>query len=238
MMMKGRAILTKLSGAAPMLSLLLLVALAWGLPNRVALDEPAARRQAQIAAAMNAVPFFVGDWIGEDEAVPREAQKLLRPNATLSRRYRRPGGTWLHLLVVHCSDARDMIGHYPPICYPSSGWVAVPLPEPDVELAIADRRVPVRTYMFRRVREHGAEETIRVFNAFVLPDGTITSRIGDINRQSERLAVSAQGVAQVQIISAAGVSREEAMAAASELLAGMPALRQALGIGQGATHEA
>jgi len=230
--------LRRLSGTAPLLSLLLLMGLSCGLPNRVALDEGAARRQAEIAAAMNAVPFFVGDWIGEDEAVPREAQKLLRPNATLSRRYRRPGGTWLHLLVVHCSDARDMIGHYPPVCYPSSGWVAVPLPEPDVELVIEEQRVPVRTYMFRRVREHGTEETIRVFNAFVLPDGTVTRTIGDINRQAERRAVSAQGVAQMQIISTVGISREEAVAAAGELLGGMPALRQALGIGQGATHEA
>ena len=237
-MTRSLAILRKVSGTAPWVTLLLLVALSYRLPNRVAFDGASARHQAQIAAAMQAVPFFVADWIGEDEAVPREAQKLLRPNATLSRRYQRPGGMKLHLLVVHCSDARDMIGHYPPICYPSSGWVRVEVPDADIQLAIGEQRLPIRTYVFRRVREHGVEEAIRVFNAFVLPDGTVTRDIDDINRQSERLAVSAQGVAQVQIISAAGVSREEASAAASELLAGMPALLETLGIGQGATHEA
>ncbi|MDY7108295.1 MAG: exosortase-associated EpsI family protein, partial [Planctomycetota bacterium] len=146
--MRAAVILRFLGTAAPWLSLLLLVALSQTLPNRVAPDGSAAARRVEIAAAMEGVPFFVGDWVGEDEAVPREAQKLLRPNAILSRRYRRPGGTWLHLLVVHCSDARDMLGHYPPICYPSAGWVAIPPPDPDVHVILDDRPVPVRTYMF------------------------------------------------------------------------------------------
>ncbi|MDY7109363.1 MAG: hypothetical protein SYC29_12075, partial [Planctomycetota bacterium] len=135
-------------------------------------------------------------------------------------------------------DARDMIGHYPPICYPSAGWVAIPPPDPDVHVILDDRPVPVRTYMFRRVRENGVEETIRVFNGFVLPDGTVTREFSDIQGQSERLAVSTQGVAQVQIISAGGISRTEAIEAAGELLTGMPGLAGALGIGQGATNEA
>jgi hypothetical protein len=237
-MTRSAAILRFFSGAAPWLSLLLLVALSQTLPNRVAPDGSAATRRIEIAAAMEAVPFFIGDWVGEDEAVPREAQKLLRPNAILSRRYRRPGGMWLHLLVVHCSDARDMIGHYPPICYPSAGWVTVPLPDPDVQLILDERPVPVRTYMFRRVRENGVEETIQVFNAFVLPDGTITREFADISGQSERLALSTQGVAQVQIIGAAGVDRAEALEAAGELLTGMSALSKALGLDQGAIDEA
>ena len=58
------------------------------------------------------------------DEVPPEAQELLRPNAIFSRRFQRPGEIGVHVLVVHCSDARDMIGHYPPICYPSSGWVS------------------------------------------------------------------------------------------------------------------
>jgi hypothetical protein len=237
-MTRNAAILRFSGGAAPWLSLLLLVLLSQTLPNRVTPDAAAAARRVEVAAAMEAVPFFVGDWVGEDEAVPREAQKLLRPNAILSRRYRRPGGAWLHLLVVHCSDARDMIGHYPPICYPSAGWVAVPVPDPDAQLVLDDRPVPVRTYIFQRVRENGVEETIRVFSAFVLPDGTVTREFGDLRGQSERLAVATQGVAQIQIISAAGISRAEAIEAAGELLTGMPALPEALGIGQGVTHEA
>jgi len=25
-------------------------------------------------------------------------------------------------MIVHCGDVRDMIGHYPPVCYPANGW--------------------------------------------------------------------------------------------------------------------
>mgnify|MGYP007071125856 CR=1 FL=1 len=39
----------------------------------------------------------------------------------------------VNVAVVQCRDARDMGGHYPPICYPGQGWtpknpgIAVPL---------------------------------------------------------------------------------------------------------------
>ena len=240
-MTRRRTILKYISGASPWISLALLAALSFALPNRVVFDEASAHRQAEIAAAMRAAPFFIGQWIGEegDESdVPREAQQLLRPNAILNRAYQWPGKMRLHLLIVHCSDARDMIGHYPPSCYPSSGWMRRSATvERDIELRLADQPTPMRSYIFQRQREDGTEEVIRVFNAFVLPDGTMTPDIGDINRQSERLAVSVQGVAQVQLITAAGVDRDDAAAAAGELLAGMPQLLEALRIGRGATND-
>jgi hypothetical protein len=232
----------QIRATAPWLSLLLLAALSQALPNRVTFDERTAARQAEIKAAMETAPFIIGDWMGQqpnsENDVPREAQKLLRPNAILNRWYRQPGGIALHLLVVHCSDARDMLGHYPPICYPSSGWVDLPMDgEVDTFLAVGDHRLPVRAYKFRRVNENGTETSLRIFNAFVLPDGTVTRDIGAINRQSERLAVSVKGVAQVQVISAAGVSAETAAAAAGDLLAGLDDLLAALGVGQGETHD-
>src|SRR6187200_3431868 len=39
------------------------------------------------AAAINQVPYIIGTWTGEDKKVPLAAQKLLRPNAILSRSY-------------------------------------------------------------------------------------------------------------------------------------------------------
>jgi len=229
---------TRWMATAPFVCLAVLVGLSWRLPNRVQHDERAAFRKAHVAEAMGTVPFFIGEWIGEDKEVPAEAQKLLRPNAIFSREYQRSGGGWAHVLVVHCSDARDMIGHYPPICYPSAGWVQVPLDEPaDQTVKVGSNEIPVRLYEFRRMQERDREISIRIFSGFVLPDGTGSRDISDINRQSERLAVSAQGVAQVQVLTSGSIPGPDAAAIASELLNGMRELFDALRVGQGASRD-
>ena len=48
---------------------------------------------------------------------------MLRPNRLIQREYADPvTGESFSVLIVHCGDVRDMMGHYPPICYPSNGW--------------------------------------------------------------------------------------------------------------------
>lgn len=233
-----RIMLNRLLVAAPWLTVLVLLGLSAALPNRTTFTPDSEHRKAEVAAALNAVPYFIGRWVGEDREVTREAQQLLRPNAIFSRWYQSPGDAGLHVLVVHCSDARDMIGHYPPICYPASGWLPLNVPDNvDIELTVNGAVLPVRQYMFQRIGEGGRENTIRIFNAFILPDGTVTRQIDDINRQSERLAVSVQGVAQLQVITAASVPVHSAVEAANELLGGMDVMFDALGVGQGASHE-
>lgn len=238
-MITRRPISRGLAAAAPWVSLALLVVLSMTLPTRVKLDVTAEQRKAEVAASMEAVPYFIGDWVGtdDDNDVPPEAQKLLRPNAIFSRRFQRPGDPGIHVLIVHCGDARDMIGHYPPICYPSSGWVAMG-EAGSAEISIDDQRLPVRLYEFRRLRDQGTEDRIRIINGFILPDGTVTREIDDINRQSERLAVSVQGVAQLQLITSAAMSEGEALAAAGQLLGGMTEMLDALRVGQGANPDA
>ncbi|UCD76258.1 MAG: exosortase-associated EpsI family protein [Phycisphaerales bacterium] len=233
----------RVMAAAPWLTLILLAGLGRTLPVRVEHSEQAEQRKAEIAAAMQAVPRFIGDWVGEDWKVPPSAQKLLRPNAIFSRSYLRLNRIdtppqRLQVLLVHCGDARDMIGHYPPICYPSSGWVDQRSEEPrSAALTFEGRRVPVRVYRFRRTGDDGHDQVIRIFNAFILPDGKTTREIDAINRQSERLAVSVQGVAQLQIITSPVMSGEEALQAAGQLLGGMTDLFDALGLEQGAASE-
>jgi hypothetical protein len=221
------SIVNRISTAAPYVSLVLLLVMARWLPNRVQADDR---------------PFFIGDsWVGEDlrDLLAPEAQKLLRPNAIFNRRYERYGGSWVQVLVVHCSDARDMIGHYPPVCYPSAGWVDLEVPPPgDHVLTAQAATLPVREYRFRAVQEGGRDFEIRIFSAFVLPDGTVTRDISDINRQSERLAVSVQGVAQMQIITPADTPAAEAMEAAGEVLGGLGELFDVLEVTQGAAGNA
>lgn len=238
-MTRHRLMMNRFLLAAPWLTVLALMGMSMVLPNRSEFSLEAQARKAQVAAAMQAVPLFIGDrWIGEERPVPKEAQKLLHPNAILSRAYSSPGGPTMQVLVVHCGDARDMIGHYPPICYPSAGWVQAPVDgETDTWLDVNGQKVPVRQYSFRCIGEHGRVETIRIFNAFILPDGGVTRQIDDINRQSERLAVSVQGVAQLQVITTASVPLNEAIDSAGEILSGMKVMFEALRVGQGAPRE-
>ena len=126
-----------------------------------------------------------------------------------------------------------MIGHYPPICYPSSGWLPEVSDESvENELQLTDGLLPVHIYRFRRIRDQGAPQQIRIFSAFILPDGTTTRLIDDVNKQSQRLAVSTRGVAQLQIITPAQLTEAEAQEVASELLMGMGDLFDALRVGK------
>ena len=221
---------------SPWLTIGVLAAMAWALPNRSALSPGADAQKSRIAAALSEAPYFInGKWVGEDarDKIPREAQQLLRPNAILSRSYAAPGEPTMHILVIHCGDARDMIGHYPPVCYPSSGWMSRDPQAADRVLRVLDQEFPMREYCFSRARHLAGEDSIRIFNTFVLPDGLVTPKIEAINRQSERLAVTKRGVAQVQVIMMATVPVEQAQAAAAELLNGMSEMFQTLAIREG-----
>src|SRR3954466_15155977 len=63
------------------------------------------------------------NWTFEDHDLPDGAIALLKPNATLFRQFKSPRP--FQFLFIQCRDARDMGGHYPPVCYPASGWVVV-----------------------------------------------------------------------------------------------------------------
>src|SRR5688572_24768633 len=67
-------------------------------------------------------PMVIGDWEGVEIPQPPHAIELLKPNAILSRKYvNQRTGEVVRLLMVHCKDAQDIYGHYPPVCYPSQG---------------------------------------------------------------------------------------------------------------------
>ena len=212
-----------LAYAAPALALLLLCVLPLVFPNRTITDATTRARQQSVALAIANAPYRIGQWVGKDIEVPPAATKLLRPNAILSRRYRRMSDDLvLDLLLVHCSDARDMGGHYPPNCYPSSGWSAMhPGTDRETNLTIAGQAIPVRVYEFQRMQDDLREVRVRIFNVFILPNGELTTDIGQVNRLRERLAFAAAGIAQLQIVMSADLDEERAIPAASEILTGM-----------------
>lgn len=230
--------LRKLNSFAPLLAIALLAGLAIALPPSTAINASTDERRVEVAQAVENVPWLIGPWVGEKADVPREAQKLLRPNSILSRVYRKPHGPQVHVVLVHCNDARDMRGHYPPVCYPSSGYVdAQRESDEQVTLMAAGRAIPVQTYAFERMRDRTETERIRVFNAFILPEGRVSRDIDDINRQSERAPIASLGVAQLQLITPASLPLAEAVASANEILGGMTGLLDALRVEHGANDE-
>ncbi len=138
---------------------------------------------ASAKSAIDEIPYALaqGRWTGKDRPLPTAAQKLLRPNAWISRTYEdnqkrefpTVAGTGRHeraatLLIVQCRDSRDMLGHYPPRCYRSHGmeqksaqprdWNVGGLVIPGVEYGFEQKLV-------------GQTYRTTVYNFFVVPGG-------------------------------------------------------------------
>ncbi|HEV2292234.1 MAG TPA: hypothetical protein VGR35_00165 [Tepidisphaeraceae bacterium] len=138
---------------------------------------------ANAKTAIDQIPYALaqGRWTGKDQPLPTAAQKLLRPNAWISRTYEdnhkgdfaAPGASTgreraATLLIVQCRDSRDMLGHYPPRCYRSHGmeqksaeprdWKVGGLTIPGVEYGFEQKLV-------------GQTYRTTVYNFFVVPGG-------------------------------------------------------------------
>ncbi|MBL8764895.1 MAG: exosortase-associated EpsI family protein [Phycisphaerae bacterium] len=146
------------------------------------------------------VPYRIGDWIGRDEEVQPAAAELLRPNKILQRRYiNTTTGHSAVLMIVHCKDAIDMGGHYPPNCYPSNGWEKGPAAPDSIE--VAGVRYNAMRYEFSKYAG-GVPARIRVLNFFIVPSarGAIHPDMREVERAGEFKQRAGLGAGQVQII--------------------------------------
>lgn len=224
--------LRRLAETAPILALAIMLLLPMVLRQEKDSAELVLARNLQVKEAVLATPYRLGDWVGEDVEVPASAVELLHPNAILSRRFRKLGSPLsAHLLIVHCSDARDMQGHYPPVCYPASGWVRT---EEDggqerADVLVGGETINLRVYNFRRLNNWGGESRVRVFNYFILPTGETTIDLVLVNRLVERSAFSVQGVAQVQLVLSGELDFEVDRAGVEDLLNAARPLLERLG---------
>lgn len=166
----------------------------------------------RVSTTITGVPLQAGPWLGMDIDVIPAAQELLQPNKILQRRYTNaedPRHEWFELLIVHCGDVRDMLGHFPPVCYPANGWKLDH--RIGVDVPLGETPVPATRYGFSREIDFVREE-IRIVNLFVLPavegdafgpDFGIVERAG---RYRERARL---GAAQVQIIVPSTLNAED-----------------------------
>ncbi len=228
-MIRRLASLKSLRYTAPLMTAGLLPALAIMFPNSARVDSATLSKLEAVRQAVMAVPYRVGRWTSTKIDIPAAAIELLHPNAILSRRFEPiDGGPSISLLLVHCTDARDMGGHYPPNCYRSAGWELVSSRRDS--LTLKEKDLPVAVYMFSRFNDIGLETRIRILNVFVLPDGSSTPELNDIRKLADRVTVASLGVAQLQIVSSLTISDETALSEANELLEALPGLLRALNV--------
>lgn len=186
--------------------------------HRVATRSPvdASAYHARVKALIEAIPYRLGRWEGEDVAVPPAAVALLRPNVLLGRTYRTSQDrATVSLVVLQCHDARDLAGHYPPICYPARGWVPSLTQEgltlPSVPVA------PLARYSFVRPTEIQNTGLV-VYNVLILPGIGPVDSMFDVREAAGNPQSRTFGAAEIQMVVPADLSESEQTAIVRELL--------------------
>lgn len=220
---RGRTAIQKLLPLAPLVSLILLLVYPWAIAQNSVDAALQHKRHLRVREAINQLPEKLGRWIKYDDvAIPTGALAILNPNAYISRIYQRIGegrSVFATVMVIHCSDVRDMSMHFPPVCYPRSGWTA--LEDASTDWIVnhgVNRQIMGRTYCFARMEKNGLERVITVADTFLLPKGTSTRSMADLLHVASRHRRSIEGVAQVQIYFEADFRNSDGMAFAEQLV--------------------
>jgi hypothetical protein len=144
------------------------------------------------------LPLHFDNWLGVDVPVPQGAVNLLKPNVLISRRYQEmDSGRTVTLLLVQCTDARDLLGHYPPICYAGQGWQLVSAETRDWETD--GGTVHGTRYRFK-TSGGGFENETTIDNFMVLPGGATARNMDEVHVAAQDRTRKYFGAAQVQIV--------------------------------------
>ena len=227
-MMSSTRKISILSSIAPAISLAILLIFPLFVDGGSTDQVDVAIRHAEIRMSLKQTPDKLGSWVSvSDVEIPSGALDILRPNAYLSRKYQRIGpgrSLFATLMIIHCRDARDMSGHYPPVCYPRGGWQPTPSGVWNGKVERPDALdLNYRIYKFSRIGSDGIQRTITVADSFILPRGKSTPEMSDVLKSAGRARRSAEGVAQIQIYLEGDVPIENARDVVDEILEALPA---------------
>ena len=190
-----------------MCSLVLLsgVALERGLRPR---PDDAEGYHTAVRQAVEAVPRKIDSWVGQDTEVQQGAKALLKPNALLSRHYEnRATGQAVEFMIVHCRQAGDMAGHYPPNCYPNTGGWQLKQSRP-MKWRSRDLEVPGMEYDFFQSRP-GQTYRMTVANVIALPDGSTAQSMEGVRSVAADYLKRFYGAGQLQMIFHSGIPAED-----------------------------
>ena len=176
--------------------------------------------QLRLRAAADAVPHHIGPWVGQDVRVPAQALSLLKPSVMISRSYLNvEDGTKAGLMLVHCSDAHDMAGHFPLRCYPADGWALRSSAPRDWN--VDGLKLTGTEYEFVQDDESGrGQRDIFVANCLFRPGGQVLRDMNALARSIVGAGGESTGAGQMQVYFDADVSRERRDAAVQTLVAG------------------
>ncbi|MDH3583381.1 MAG: EpsI family protein [Phycisphaerae bacterium] len=146
------------------------------------------------------IPLLIGEgkgWAGQDRKVAEEAIALLKPNVSIQRVFvHTESGRSASFVLVQSRDARDINGHYPPICYPNSGMEQVSAEAKD--WTVDGLVIRGTEYRFSAIR-FGRGEII-VANFILLPGGQIERDMGAVKKHAWDYLKRFHGAAQVQVV--------------------------------------
>ena len=176
---------------------------------------------ARIAAAVDGLrkSSSVGGWMGREIQIPQAAIKLLKPNALLALRYQDTGvGSIYHprvvdFVVVQCRRSGDMVGHYPPVCYPSLGMEEVRHRPVTWEVG----GLTIRGTEYEFVERSGDREVHKVVDNFmVVAKAGILPDIQGVQDAAEDYQQRYYGAAQFQVVYPDDLSRSDSPEARAE----------------------
>lgn len=180
-------------------------------------DAAAYHRSVREAAAR--IPLHIDNWVGRDVPIPQAAVVMLHPNVIVSRQYvNSSSGVQANLLLVQCGDARDIVAHYPPVCYVNSGWTMTAAASHD--WLIGGTKFTGTEYRFE-MRSFEKSSAIAVSNFILLPDGRIARDMDVVADAAGDVTRRYFGAAQVQVLTGSELPVETRDAAVIELVGGM-----------------
>lgn len=183
--------------AVALLAVALLAGVGWSGRAQIRSDESEAYH-ARIRSVAALMPGRIGPWVGSDLEVPRSAIQLLKPNVLVSRVfYHRETEQVAAFLLVQTADARDLLGHYPPHCYPANGWTQRSAEER--LWTVAGLEIPAMRYGFS-FEDPDGEVRAAVVNFMLTPDGRIQRDMEGTQRAAARPSRRALGAAQVHVV--------------------------------------
>lgn len=178
-----------------------------------------ARYQEQIRRAAEHVPICIGAWVGQDTHVPAQALTVLKPNVMISRVYTNvENGLTAGVMLVHCSDAHSMVGHFPLRCYPADGW-AVQSSTPR-DWTVDDLKLAGTEYQFSMQPAGAAPKTIVVANCLLRPDHRVLRNMQELSDTLSGADGTSSGAGQIQVYFQCDIPPEQRERAITELLRG------------------
>jgi hypothetical protein len=168
--------------------------------------EPEAylRHVAEVAETM---PPSFGSWVSVEAPIPSAAVTMLLPNIAFSRRYTNLAtGQQATLLLVQCRDARDLLGHYPPVCYVSSGFRKAASASKD--WLIEGLAIEGMVYTFTSANPQNPTAMI-IYDFMILPNGHTCRDMQGVNATARDPRRRHLGAAQLQILVDPALSEQD-----------------------------